>query len=499
MIASAVLFALLICSQSESATGGSGIGIEFVRSIPLGAKPCRVSFSDDGKQASVRLHDEEGQDANSVRDVPLIDCETHTVVGSAVWELFAFTHSRTWEPYPTELRIQANSEAGTVTIDDLLNKETLAVVELGATPGNISMTPDKTAFVVLCSAPDSIVWINTASFEVVTRVTEGIGPDPVMLTDLPGGRLALINNEGGGSVSVLDNESRKIVDVIPVDEGPVSISVHPEGRFAYVACETAGTISVLSLPNTASHESDEPTNFKKNEVLILGTIHGGHETSDKFDLKLLDGFIREVKPDYILAEIPPDRARAAMEGFLRDGKVSEPRVMRFPEYLDVVYPLTRELDFEIIPTAGWTEPMARFRSNRLRAISEDPERAEEWAEYQAASLASEKCQEAAGEDDDPYFVNSNVYDDCVEIDLAVYDRLFNDELGPGGWTAINRSHYGHIADALEKHAGQGKRFLITYGAGHKGWFLRELRKRTDIDLVEVAPFLMKAEAALGRR
>ena len=26
----------------------------------------------------------------------------------------------------------------------------------------------------------------------------------------------------------------------------------------------------------------------------------------------------------------------------------------FPEYADVVFPLTKEMDFEIIPTAGWT-------------------------------------------------------------------------------------------------------------------------------------------------
>ena len=28
-------------------------------------------------------------------------------------------------------------------------------------------------------------------------------------------------------------------------------------------------------------------------------------------------------------------------------------------------------------------------------------------------------------------------------------------------------------------------FLITYGAGHKGWFLRELRKRDDIELLDM--------------
>jgi len=35
----------------------------------------------------------------------------------------------------------------------------------------------------------------------------------------------------------------------------------------------------------------------------------------------------------------------------------------------------------------------------------------------------------------------------------------------------------------------GERILITFGAGHKYWFLEELRGRGDIRLVDVAPFL----------
>ena len=55
--------------------------------------------------------------------------------------------------------------------------------------------------------------------------------------------------------------------------------------------------------------------------------------------------------------------------------------------------------------------------------------------------------------------------------------------------SINIAHYWNIEKALEKHRNLGKRFLIIYGAGHKGWFLRELRKRDDIHLLEMKPFL----------
>ena len=42
---------------------------------------------------------------------------------------------------------------------------------------------------------------------------------------------------------------------------------------------------------------------------------------------------------------------------------------------------------------------------------------------------------------------------------------------------------------LDTVRGRGQRVLITYGAGHKGWFLRMLRERDDVTLLEVAPFL----------
>ena len=70
----------------------------------------------------------------------------------------------------------------------------------------------------------------------------------------------------------------------------------------------------------------------------------------------------------------------------------------------------------------------------------------------------------------------------------MYNRLFNDEIGPGGWDNINEAHYANIARALDHIAGSGQRVLITYGAGHKGWFLRQLRQRTDVDLLDARKF-----------
>ena len=227
----------------------------------------------------------------------------------------------------------------------------------------------------------------------------------------------------------------------------------------------------------------------KNEVLVMGMIHSGHLTDSVYTTAYVEKLIREINPDYILTEIPPDRFEAAIEGFKRDDSISEPRVMRFPEYTDVVFPLTKEMDFEIIPTAGWTRPMALERSQKLRAISQDPDRKVDWEAYTSANRRSDSVYRATGKRNDPYFIHTDEYDRIQDIALQTYNRLFNVELGLGGWDNINIAHYWHIEKALEKHRYKGKRVLIIYGAGHKGWFLRELRKRDDITLLEMKPFL----------
>lgn len=242
----------------------------------------------------------------------------------------------------------------------------------------------------------------------------------------------------------------------------------------------------LTQCQTIENAPDKQT---KNEVLVLGTIHSGHLTDSIYNIEYLDKLIREIKPDYILAEIPPDRMEEAMIGFQRDDSISEPRVMRFPEYVDVVFPLTKELSFDIIPTAGWTKPMADERSAKLRAISKDSSRTADWAAYTSANRRSDSMYAASGKVNDPYFIHTQAYDDIQDISLQTYNRLFNVELGLGGWENINIAHYWNIEKALEKHRYEGKRFLIIYGAGHKGWFLRELSKRDDIYLLEMKSFL----------
>ena len=394
-------------------------------------------------------------------------------------------------PYPADVMWDGshafvpNLDAGTVSVIDLLNGETDATVDVCPGPPGGALTPDQVTYIVACGGSDEVAFVNTASFRVTGRVS-GLGPRPFSVA-VPGeGRYAVVNNAGGSTVSVVDIEARAVAQTIEVGAQPIVLRVHPDGERVFVANELAGTLVELipGTPDPAPTTPPAPT-----EVVVLGMLHSGHLDSDRFSLDVVRDLVREIDPDYWLTEIPPNRWARARSEFAATGTVEEPRVRRFPEYMQVLFPLSLEMSFEVIPTAGWTEPMSDFRAGYLDAYARDPNRATEWAEYQAASAASAEALAAGGANDDPYWIHTDAYDEAYDIRMQVYARLFDADLGPGGWDAINASHWANIERALDRHRGEGARFLLTYGAGHKGPFLRELRRRDDVVLLDVAAFL----------
>ena len=166
-------------------------------------------------------------------------------------------------------------------------------------------------------------------------------------------------------------------------------------------------------------------------------------------------------------------------------KKSGKKEVQFPEYTDVIFPLSEKLNFEIIPVSAWTEQMAEIREQKLYEISNDPHRQDDWETYLLAKEKSAEVNEVNGNGFDPLWINSTAYDDMLEIELKVYNRLFNRELGAGGWENINKAHYSLIEKALDQFENKSKRILITFGAGHKGWLKRALSEKKNIKLIDL--------------
>ncbi len=301
------------------------------------------------------------------------------------------------------------------------------------------------------------------------------------------------------AVTVHDRLNDSTLAVVTVCADATGGALSPDDVSFIVACRNAPSMAINTAALVAGAVPAAPpaprrAAFRaKNEVVVVGTIHGEHRTSTRYGTRVLHDLLREMHPDFVLTEIPPNRFAAAMDEFQRTGTITEPRVSRFPEYVDVLFPLSREISLTIIPTAGWTRPMDLYRNAALKRLSADPSRRVQYEAHINAQKLADSIVTARGSDD-PYFINSAAYDSLQTVAHIPYNRYFNRDLGPGGWDNINVTHFGLISAALDAHRGEGKRFVITYGAGHKEWFMRQLRKRSDIVLLDVKPFLERIGA-----
>ena len=406
------------------------------------------------------------------------------------------TAGRSWptadRPYPADvtrdgiLVFVPARDASAVTVIDTLNNRHVTDVPVGERPQGGAMTADDVSYVVACSGTNELRYINTASFEVTDTVSVDVGPRPFAVTMTRDGRFGIVNNAGGNTVSILDVAAKSIVGSLTVGEMPIVVRAHPDGEHIYVASEGNHTVSVIRATRAPARTPADT----KTEVIVLGMIHSGQRTSERYGLDAVRDLVRAIDPDFICAEIPPNRLDKAAAQFRETGTITEPRVKVFPENVDVIFPLTREMQFVPVPTAGWTAQMNDYRRAALARIAQDPARAAQWAEHEAAMAAMDRAITAIDGDDNPRVIHTRAYDRLIEQGLwGPYNTYFNDDLGDGGWDNINAKHYALIARHLDTVRGRGRRVLITFGAAHKGWFLRKLRRRDDVTLLEVGPFL----------
>ncbi|MEM8709545.1 MAG: hypothetical protein AAGG01_01220 [Planctomycetota bacterium] len=233
----------------------------------------------------------------------------------------------------------------------------------------------------------------------------------------------------------------------------------------------------------------------KTEVVVLGMIHGSHRTSDVYGLEELEAILREARPDAVLTEIPKDRLARAAKEFAETGTITEPRVRVFPEYTDVLFPLQKELGFEIVPCAGWTREMADARAAKRKELREtEPAKSLEADEGWDWITRTHKSEGMA---EDPVKMHEGTrYDEIVEMGITPYDFYFNDELGLGGWTNINDAHWRNCSLALAEMKGKGKRVVITFGAWHKGRLRKGLATRDDCVEIDAGELVKKALAGV---
>lgn len=381
---------------------------------------------------------------------------------------------------------------GTVTVIDLFNERVIETVEVGTQPSGATVLPGDIDYAVVVRGENRVVFMNTASRQVVGELTEGIGESPFSFVLSPNGRLGFVNNTGSGDVSVVDLATRDVIARVEVPDVPIVMQVHPSGRALWVASEGEHRLSVIGIPPAWRDDPrNRPVDIEgRTQVGVMAMTHSGHLDSDVWGLEEVEAAVRAFAPEVLCTEIAPDRWERIDRELRERDVIEDPRVLRFPEYReDNLLRLRRELGYIIEPCAGWTLEMSDLRATRIGEFETLDQWDDERAAYAAdlAELHRRTAPVRGYVNDDPAYLHSDASDEAQRAELALYDAYQNDMIGPGGWTNINVEHYRQVDRTIRAHP--GKRILITFGAGHRYWLLDQLKRRDDVELIDMGPYL----------
>lgn len=224
-------------------------------------------------------------------------------------------------------------------------------------------------------------------------------------------------------------------------------------------------------------------------VSVLGVLHNLHTTrfADTYSLDDLAAILRALRPDCVLAELPPGWDERRTAETLPDFKM---------EYREVILPLAKEIDYTVIPVdyaspryaeagAHWDE--ARQTLVPYGAVKHALLTQFEEAVFEALSQGFQS----------PAALNSAACNDLIWAVKEVETRWFFQEHSEHDiWEQHNQLNYEKMLEAIRQR--EEARFLITFGLYHKYWFEARLQHERWLHFEPIAEQLNKLYGQRGR-
>ncbi len=146
------------------------------------------------------------------------------------------------------LKAYVTDEAGDcVVIFDQLSRSIIETVPVGDKPRGIVMSPDRAKVYIVNSGSDSISVLDTLTSEVTDTIFLGLGVNPGDIAITHDGRLLLTANKGSGNISLIDPDSQRVIEHIPVGQSPSQVAVGPWGDWAYVTNQRSNNLMIIDL------------------------------------------------------------------------------------------------------------------------------------------------------------------------------------------------------------------------------------------------------------
>ncbi len=207
--------------------------------LPVGKNPRSVAITPDGHHALV---------GNSGDDnVTVIDIATGAAVVKTIPVGGQPTDIATTPDGKLALVTLRNGSVSVINLNSLTVETTIPSESLTLTA--IAITPDgKYAFAATFEDRVAVIDVVERHFDpAITTDPTDYSPTDIAIT--PDGTRALVVNNDGCSVRVVDINNRKALSPVIPSQGPSAIAITPDGKMAIVACPNADALTVIDLAN----------------------------------------------------------------------------------------------------------------------------------------------------------------------------------------------------------------------------------------------------------
>jgi len=211
----------------------------------------------------------------------------------------------------------AGTDGSLLRVIDLAKRAIVGTVDFGkgVRPHCAVFGPKNGLLYVTTELENAVTVIDPATLKIVTTIPTG-QTESHMLAITRDGRRGYTANVGPGTVSVLDLEARKVLEIIPISHSTQRIALSPDDRWVFTADQTKPQLAVI----------DAATNKVKQWVTLPGIGYGTAATQDgRWLLVALIGMnkVGAVNLETMKVEHTVDVPRAPQEVAVRpDGAVA---------------------------------------------------------------------------------------------------------------------------------------------------------------------------------
>jgi YVTN family beta-propeller protein len=141
----------------------------------------------------------------------------------------------------------ANVGPGTVSVLDMEEKKTVAIIPISKETQRISISPDDSMVFTADQTKPQLAVIDTESNQVkhwVQLPGSGYGTAPTL-----DGQWLLVAVPGKNQVSVVDLKTMEVIKNVDVPSHPQAVLVRPDNKVAYVSCDVSHQVAAIRIPD----------------------------------------------------------------------------------------------------------------------------------------------------------------------------------------------------------------------------------------------------------